>query len=74
VERIYVPKGFAHPYWTSGDEWVVLYRVDSRYAPDAERGLRWDDKTPNIRWLTDKPFLSAKDKALPAFKDFVSPF
>jgi dTDP-4-dehydrorhamnose 3,5-epimerase len=74
VERIYVPKGVAHPYWTSGNEWAVLYRVDSRYAPDAERGLRWDGKTLNIRWLTDKPFLSAKDKALPAFKDFVSPF
>jgi len=71
---VYIPKGFAHGFCTITDVAVVVYKVDACYAPDAERGLRWDDETLNIRWPTDKPFLSAKDTALPAFKDFVSPF
>ena len=71
---VYIPKGFAHGYCAVTDAAVVVYKVDMCYAPEAERGLRWDDETLNIRWPIDKPFLSAKDKALPAFKDFVSPF
>jgi dTDP-4-dehydrorhamnose 3,5-epimerase len=71
---VYIPKGFAHGFCTVTDVAVVVYKVDACYAPDAEGGLRWDDETLNIRWPTDKPFLSARDKALPAFKDFVSPF
>ncbi len=71
---VYIPKGFAHGFCTLTDVAVVAYKVDASYAPEAEGGLRWDDETLNIGWPTDKPFLSARDKALPAFKDFVSPF
>jgi dTDP-4-dehydrorhamnose 3,5-epimerase len=71
---VYIPKGFAHGFCVVTNVAVVVYKVDACYAPDACGGVRWDDETLNIRWPTDKPFLSAKDKALPAFKDFASPF
>ena len=71
---VYVPKGFAHGFCSTADVAVVTYKVDANYAPEAEGGLRWDDETLDIKWPTDKPFLSVKDRALPAFKDFASPF
>jgi dTDP-4-dehydrorhamnose 3,5-epimerase len=70
----YVPKGFAHGFCTLSDVAVVVYKVDAKYAPGFEGGLRWDDETLNVAWPTRDAFLSAKDKALPSFKDFVSPF
>jgi len=70
----YVPKGFAHGFCTLTDDCVVAYKVDAAYAPEAEGGLAWDDPDLGIRWPTDQPFLSEKDRNWPAFKEFVSPF
>jgi dTDP-4-dehydrorhamnose 3,5-epimerase len=70
----YIPKGFAHGFCTLTDVAVVLYKVDACYEPRAEGGLRWDDRTLSIAWPTAEPYLSAKDRALPAFDGFVSPF
>jgi dTDP-4-dehydrorhamnose 3,5-epimerase len=71
---VYIPKGFAHGFCTLTEKTVVIYKVDAYYAPEFEGGLRWDDETLNIRWPTQEPLVSVKDRALPSFKDFVSPF
>lgn len=71
---VYIPKGFAHGFCTLTGKAVVMYKVDAYYAPEFEGGLRWDDETLNIRWPTKEPYVSAKDRALSSFKDFVSPF
>jgi dTDP-4-dehydrorhamnose 3,5-epimerase len=71
---VYIPKGFAHGFCTLAERTVVLYKVDAYYAPDFEGGLRWDDEILKIRWPTSEPFVSAKDRAWPSFKEFVSPF
>ena len=71
---VYIPKGFAHGYCVLADETIVLYKVDTPYAPESEGGIRWDDKTLNIPWPVKEPHLSAKDRALPSFGDFISPF
>lgn len=73
-KMVYIPKGFAHGFCTLTADTVVLYKVDSNYAPDFEGGLRWNDMTLNIRWPTSEPYLSERDKALPIFNEFVSPF
>lgn len=71
---VYIPKGFAHGFCTLTEKTAVLYKVDAYYTPEFEGGIRWNDKTLGIQWPANSPYLSAKDRALPSFDEFVSPF
>ena len=44
---MYVPKGFAHGFITLADDTEAFYFVDEFYAPEHERGVRWND--PQVR-------------------------
>ena len=74
LKMVYIPKGLAHGFCTLEPDSVVLYKVDSYYAPQFEGGLRWNDPTLNIQWPTDDPFLSDRDRQLELFDQFISPF
>lgn len=67
---VYIPKGFAHGFCTLVENTIVLYKVDSYYAPESEGGIRWDDETLNIPWPADNPHLSNKDQQLGTLSDF----
>ena len=71
---LFVPHGFAHGFCTLAPRTEVLYKVDTPYAPQYEGGIRWNDPDIGIQWPNDAPVLSEKDKNLPFFKDFISPF
>lgn len=71
---LYIPKGFAHGFCTLEPDSIVLYKVDSFYAPQFEGGLKWNDPTLNIQWPTSDPVLSDRDRQLGPFDQFVSPF
>ncbi len=75
-EQLFVPHGFAHGYCTLEPDTEVAYKVDGFYAPDCDAGLAWDDPSLAIAWPISphEAILSDKDRTLPAFKDFVSPF
>jgi dTDP-4-dehydrorhamnose 3,5-epimerase len=75
-EQIFVPRGFAHGYCTLEADTEVAYKVDNYYAPECERGLAWDDPTLDIPWPVSAAdaVLSDKDRKLPRFADFESPF
>ena len=75
-EQIFVPRGFAHGYCTLEDDTVVAYKVDDYYAPECERGLAWDDPALKVDWPVSpaEAVLSDKDRKLPGFADFTSPF
>ena len=60
---MYVPKGFAHGFVTLADDTEAFYLVDEHYAPEAERGVRWDDPRFAIRWPVAPAVLSDKDRA-----------
>ncbi len=61
---LYVPEGFAHGYQTLADETETFYQVSEFYAPDAERGVRWDDPAFGIEWPdADRRIISDKDRA-----------
>lgn len=71
---VYIPKGFAHGYCTLTEISVVLYKVDATYTAHAEGGVLWNDKDLSIPWPVEEPLVSVKDRALPSFRDFVTPF
>ncbi len=75
-EQIFVPRGFAHGYCTLEDNTEVAYKVDDYYAPECERGLAWDDPAFGIGWPVSPAdaLLSDRDRKLPRFADFASPF
>jgi dTDP-4-dehydrorhamnose 3,5-epimerase len=64
---MYVPKGFAHGILTLADDTEVFYFVDESYAPQYERGIRWNDPKFAIRWPVQPAVISAKDRD---FRDF----
>jgi dTDP-4-dehydrorhamnose 3,5-epimerase len=75
-EQVFVPRGFAHGYCTLEADTEVAYKVDDYYAPDCERGLIWNDPALAIDWpaAAADAVLSDKDRQLPRFADFASPF
>ncbi len=60
---MYVPKGFAHGFVTLVDGTEAFYFVDEFYAPDLERGVRWDDPRFGVSWPIPPAVLSDKDRA-----------
>jgi dTDP-4-dehydrorhamnose 3,5-epimerase len=74
--QLLVLKGFLHGFATLEPNCEVLYKVTDVYAPDCEGGVIWNDPDLGIDWglADDEVVLSDKDKLLPGFKDFESPF
>ncbi|MBM3861385.1 MAG: dTDP-4-dehydrorhamnose 3,5-epimerase [Verrucomicrobia bacterium] len=68
-EMLYVPEGFAHGFCVLSQRATVLYKVSAEYAPDCERGIRWNDPELAITWPCDSPTLSPRDAQLPLLKD-----
>lgn len=70
--QLWVPKGFAHGFYTLSDWAEVHYKATDYYAPQWERSLRWDDPQVGIEWhLADGviPLLSNKDANAPLLQD-----
>jgi dTDP-4-dehydrorhamnose 3,5-epimerase len=65
--QLFVPELFAHGYITLADDTEAAYQVGEFYAPDAERGIRYDDPALGISWPLPVEVISDKDAAWPAF-------
>ena len=74
--QMWIPAGFAHGYCTLEPNTEVIYKVTDYYAPDCDRGLRWDDDELGIKWPTDRAAarLSDKDRKQPILKELTSTF
>jgi dTDP-4-dehydrorhamnose 3,5-epimerase len=73
-EMLWIPPGFAHGYLVLSDVAHVFYKVTEVYAPDLNRGLRWDDPTVAIEWPLNEPVLSAADRRQPDLATCDNPF
>ncbi|NND15976.1 MAG: dTDP-4-dehydrorhamnose 3,5-epimerase [Eudoraea sp.] len=64
---IFIPRGMAHGFLALEENTEFLYKCDNYYHPEAERGLRYDDRTIGITWQlsAEELILSDKDKKLP---------
>jgi dTDP-4-dehydrorhamnose 3,5-epimerase len=73
--QLWVPEGFAHGFYVTGDGAEVVYKCTDLYFGEHERTLRWDDPAIAISWPLGPvpPLLSEKDaaglslQALPTF-------
>jgi dTDP-4-dehydrorhamnose 3,5-epimerase len=64
---LYVPKGFAHGFITLTDDTEAFYFVDEFYAPEYERGIRWNDPKFALKWPIQPIVVSEKDQN---YRDF----
>jgi dTDP-4-dehydrorhamnose 3,5-epimerase len=64
---MYVPEGCAHAFLSLADATETLYLASAFYAPDRERGVRFDDPRFAIRWPIEPVELSPKDRSWPDY-------
>ena len=69
--QLFIPRGFAHGFAVLSQQALFAYKCDNLYAPQAERGVRFDDPALGIDWRVkpDEWNLSPKDKLHPMFSD-----
>ena len=65
--QIYIPAGFAHGFRTLEPNTEVIYKVTAFYAPERDRGIRWNDPALGIDWgITEAAaVLSERDRKHP---------
>ncbi|MBN8767670.1 MAG: dTDP-4-dehydrorhamnose 3,5-epimerase [Thiobacillus sp.] len=67
---MWIPPGFGHGFLVRSDSADSLYKTTAYYAPQWDRGIRWDDPQIGVAWpLDDAPVLSARDQVQPLLKD-----
>ena len=71
---LFIPRGFAHAYYSYENENIINYKLDNFYNPKYENGIIYNDKIINIRWPKKRVFLSIKDKKLQSFEIFCKTF
>lgn len=59
---LFIPKYCAHGYQTLTDETEMHYMTSQCYAPDAARGVRFDDPAFAIQWPLAVSAVSAQDR------------
>ena len=67
--QIYVPKGFAHGFYTLSETADVIYKCTDFYAPGDEYGILWSDPDIGIEWPEKNPLLSKKDSRNPRLSE-----
>ncbi len=67
---MYIPAGFSHGFYVLSDVAEFIYKCSALYAPQAERGIIWNDPDLAVDWPLDgrTPILSPKDQANPLFR------
>jgi len=69
---LWIPKGFAHGFYTTAPDTEIFYQVTAAYAPGHEGALRWNDpaiKRGGIDWPGDPAVLSERDRDLPDWSE-----
>ena len=64
---MYSPRGFAHAILTLADDTEALYMVSDYYAPQEERGVRYNDPKFGVAWPIEPVEISDKDRSWPDF-------
>ena len=67
--QLFIPRGFAHGFLTLTDNVQFVYKVDSYYSAELDRGIAYNDPAIGVDWPVTDPILSNKDMTSPVLKD-----
>ena len=73
-DTVYIPNYFAHGYECLSKNSTILYHLDNYRDAKNEYGIPYNDKVLKIRWKTNKPLLSKRDKNHETFFHFKTKF
>lgn len=66
---LWIPAGFAHGFVTLKDDTEFLYKTTGEYAPECDRGIKYDDPAIGIDWpVLGELLLSDKDQKQPLLR------
>ena len=73
-QMMWIPPGFGHGFLVLSEAADFLYKTTALYAPQWDRGVRWNDPDIGIDWPlaslpTNEPQLSGKDQVAALLKD-----
>ncbi len=71
---LFIPRGFAHAYYSYEKENIIYYKLDNFYNPKYESGIIYNDLSLKIKWPRKKMNISEKDKKLQTLKNFKEVF
>ena len=71
---LFIPRGFAHAYYSYDNDNIIYYKLDNFYKPRFENGIIYNDRKIKIKWPSKKIILSKKDKNLNSFDNFCNIF
>jgi len=69
-QSVYIPNFFAHGYECLSQNATILYHLDNYRDAKNEAGLPYNDKGLKIKWKTNKPILSLRDKKHMSLEEF----
>lgn len=69
ANMLFVPEGFAHGFVVLSDEAELLYKTNTEYSVEHDRGLLYNDEEIGIDWGVEFPILSDKDKVQPKLSE-----
>ena len=69
-KSIFIPPGFAHGFLARDKENIVHYYNTNYRSSGHEIGIKWNDKSLNIKWPIKNPILSKKDRRNLTLKQF----
>ena len=67
---LFIPRGFAHAYYSFEKENIIYYKLDNYYSPKFENGIIYNDKSIKIKWPKNNMSISPKDKRLITIDEF----
>ena len=62
---LYIPRGFAHGFFTLLPETEIEYLISEAYRPETARGLRWNDPLLSIPWPGLPAVIAPRDRDYP---------
>lgn len=74
--QLWIPVGFAHAFCTLEPDTEFLYKVTDYYAPECDRGVRWNDPALGITWpiAESEAIVSDKDARNPTLAELPAYF
>tara|TARA_Y100001958_G_C20874776_1_gene307507 strand:- start:92 stop:592 length:501 start_codon:yes stop_codon:yes gene_type:complete len=69
-DSVFIPKGYAHGYFTKKKENIVLYIMDNYYKKEFEDGINIFDKKFKFAFKKKNFIISDKDKSWQSFSEF----
>lgn len=67
-----IPAGCAHGFEALTDDVTMVYLQEGTHDPSSDTGVLWS--SVGIQASSSSPIVSPRDKTLPSFEDFESPF